>query len=51
MVNLNPLELNDLYDHLHAVGNLLISDNALNILADDYRPWPNARPDDEDMQK
>jgi hypothetical protein len=29
----------------------LISDNATDTLTGDYRPWPNARPDDEDMKE
>jgi hypothetical protein len=39
-VELNPLELNGIYDHLWAMGTLLQSDNSLDILAEDYRPWP-----------
>ena len=35
---LNPLELNDLYDHMWNVGVLLQSDEPLAILADDFRP-------------
>jgi hypothetical protein len=40
---LNPLELNDLYDHMWHVGVLLQSDDALAVLADDFRPWPQFR--------
>jgi hypothetical protein len=50
-VNLNPLELHGLHDHLHAVGHLLISNNAMGTLDGDCRPWPNARPDDEEMKE
>ncbi len=37
---LNPMELNDLYDHLWNVGVELQSKDCLNILQKDFRPWP-----------
>ncbi len=40
---LNPMELNDLYDHLWNVGVELQSDDCLNILHEDFRPWPRVR--------
>jgi hypothetical protein len=40
---INPMELNDLYDHLWNVGVLLQSDDPLSILDDEFRPWPRAR--------
>jgi hypothetical protein len=40
---LNPIELNDLYDHLWNVGVLLQSEDCLNILNLDFRPWPRVR--------
>ena len=40
---LNPMELNDLYDCLWAVGDLLNSDNCLSIFEPEYRPWPIVR--------
>jgi hypothetical protein len=40
---LNPMELNDLYDHLWNVGVKLQSEDALSIVADDFRPWPHVR--------
>jgi hypothetical protein len=40
---LNPVELNDLYDHMWNVGVLLQSDEPLAVLADDFRPWPRFR--------
>ena len=40
---LNPMELNDLYDHLWNVGVLLEDDNNLTILDDEFRPWPRVR--------
>ena len=39
-LGLNPMELNDLYEHLWNVGVLLKSENAMDILEADYRPWP-----------
>ncbi len=39
-MNLNPLELNDVYEQLWNVGTLLRSDDVLQILDDDFRPWP-----------
>ncbi len=44
---LNPMELNDLYDHLWNVGVVLESEDCLDILKDDYRPWPRVRFDEE----
>jgi hypothetical protein len=41
--NVNPLEINDLLDHMWNVAVLLQSDEALSILEDDYRPWPKVR--------
>ncbi len=38
-VGLNPMELNDLYDHL---WNIMYED-ALSVLHEDYRPWPRVR--------
>jgi hypothetical protein len=40
---LNPMELNDLYDHLWNVGVLLQSDDPESIVDDDFRPWPRVR--------
>jgi hypothetical protein len=42
-VGLNPMELNDLYDHLWNMGSLLQTDDALEVLDEDYRPWPRVR--------
>jgi hypothetical protein len=42
-LNLNPLELNDLYDYLWDVGILLRSEEALDILQDAWRPWPGVK--------
>jgi hypothetical protein len=37
-VDLNPLELNEIYDHLWVMGTLLQSGNSLDILAEGFRP-------------
>ena len=42
-VGLNPLELNDLYDHLWNLGTLLQGEDAFSILDTGYRPWPRVR--------
>ncbi len=39
-MDLNPMELNDVYEEVWNVGVLLMSDEALSILDEDYRPWP-----------
>ena len=44
---LNPMELNDLYDHLWNVGVVLESEDCLNIVQDDFRPWSRVRYDEE----
>ncbi len=42
-VRLNPMELNDLYDHLWNMGTILQSEDACCVLENDYRPWPRVR--------
>ena len=42
-MGLNPLEINDLYDHLWNVGVLLKGEDPLDILEDGWRPWPRVR--------
>ncbi len=37
---LNPMELNDIYDHLWDVATLLTSADSLTILDEGFRPWP-----------
>jgi hypothetical protein len=37
---LNPMELNDIYDHLWDVATLLTSEDCLTILDEGFRPWP-----------
>jgi hypothetical protein len=43
VMNLNPMELNDVYEELWNVGSLIMSDDALSILQPDYRPWPKVK--------
>ncbi len=40
MMNLNPMELNEVYEQLWNVGTLLRSEDTLTIFDDQYRPWP-----------
>ncbi len=42
-VGLNPMELNDLYDHMWNLGTVLQSDESLAVLEDNFRPWPRVR--------
>ena len=44
-LNVNPMELNDVYEHVWNVGVLLESDLCLSILQTDYRPWPKVTTD------
>ncbi len=37
---LNPVEFNELYDHMWNVGVILQSDEPLAVLAVYFRPWP-----------
>ncbi len=39
-LDLNPMEICDIYEHVWNVGTLLQSDECLSVLADGYRPWP-----------
>jgi hypothetical protein len=48
-VDLNPLELHDVYDCLWAVGVKLQGDSPLTVL--DERPLPKVRPDDPAAQR
>jgi hypothetical protein len=42
-MNLNPMEINDLYEAVWNVGVVLQSDEALSILDLDYRPWAKVK--------
>jgi hypothetical protein len=39
-MNLDPMELNNIYEDVWNVGTLLQSNECLTILDDDFRPWP-----------
>lgn len=45
-LEINPLELNALYEELWTMGELLQSDNCLSVMEDDYRPWKKQREGD-----
>ncbi len=40
---LNPMQLNDIYDHLWDVGTLLTSEDSLTILEEGFRPSPKIK--------
>ncbi len=42
-MNLNPMEINELYEAVWNVSVDLQSDEALSILDLDYRPWPKVK--------
>ncbi len=42
-MNLNPMEINDLYEAVWNVGVVLQSDEALSILDLDYHPWAKVK--------
>ena len=42
-INLNPMDLNDVYACVWNVGSLIMSENALSILDANYRPWPKVK--------
>ncbi len=44
---LNPMELNNVYEDLWAVGDLLVSDGCFDMLENDYRPWAKLRSETE----
>ncbi len=39
-LNVNPMELNAIYEHVWNLGVLLKTDACLSILQEQYRPWP-----------
>ena len=39
-IKVTPLQLNELYDHLWNVGELLTTDSCLELFHGDFRPWP-----------
>jgi hypothetical protein len=42
-LGVNPMEINDLMDHMWNVAVVLQSDDALSVVEDDFRPWPKVR--------
>ena len=42
-IALNPMELNDIYDHLWDVATLLTSEDCLSIFDEGFRPWPKIK--------
>ncbi len=43
-LNVNPMELNDIYEHVWNLGVLLKTDECLAILLEEFRPWPKVCP-------
>ena len=43
-MNLDPMELCEIYEHVWNVATLLQSDECLSILDEGYRPWPKVIP-------
>ncbi len=39
-LNVNPMELNDIYEHVWNLGVLLQTNESLSILEPGYRAWP-----------
>jgi hypothetical protein len=39
-MNINPMEINDVYEHVWNLGVLLQTNDCLTILEIRYRPWP-----------
>jgi hypothetical protein len=46
-LNVNPKELNDIYESLWNVGLLLKSEACLPVIQPEYRPWPVVRENEE----
>jgi len=42
-LNVNPMELNDIYEHVWNLGILLQTEDCLSILEPDFRAWPKVR--------
>lgn len=40
-LELNPLELNTLYEYLYDLGKMLQTESCLNVFEDEFRPWPH----------
>jgi hypothetical protein len=46
-LNLNTMELNDVYEDLWNVGTLLMTDS---VLDPEYRPWPKVKEETEESK-
>jgi hypothetical protein len=45
-LEINPIELNGLYEHLYDLGTLLQTDNSMEVFNTGFRPWPHvSKPD------
>ncbi len=42
-LHVNPMELNDVYEHVWNLGILLQTEDSLSILEPEYRAWPKVR--------
>jgi hypothetical protein len=40
-IEINPMELNNLYEHLYDLGIMLQTDNCLAVFETGFRPWPH----------
>ena len=40
---LNPMDINDIYDHVWDVATLLTSEDCLTIFDEGFRPWPKMK--------
>ena len=49
-INLNPMELNNVYEDLWNVGTLLQTAEALYLFQDNYRPWPKVKEETEESR-
>jgi hypothetical protein len=43
-LNVNPMELNDIYEHVWNLGVLIQRNECLSILDQAFRPWPKVTP-------
>jgi hypothetical protein len=43
-LNVNPMELNDIYEHVWNLGVLLQTNESLSILEPEFRAWPKVCP-------
>ena len=48
-VFLNPMEVNDLYDHLWKLAEKMQGPEALDLLEDAHQPWPRVQPSNTDL--